>query len=303
MPRLIDILKNKGRLLTTEFLPPKLPGLSDLVNKALRVADVIDSVSLPELKANLKSSPRSHMNPFYAAVRLRDLTGIETVFHLTPRDYNRNAITGLILAAAEARLQNLLIIGGDRYSRSEQELLSRNVYDISNSVQLITEIRSLEKELNLGNERFCLIAGTDPTVVYTRDRKRIEAEVTKLLHRQDAGAELIQTQPIFDERYFEFLDFARTSGLNIPVLAGILPLRGRVDAAAIERRYGIQIPLDVKSKMNDDDPDTGRRLALDLAQNLVRNGVRTLHVYPRESTQFLSDLAKHALSQESEDLD
>lgn len=92
MTKLTEILQQKGRLLTTEFLPPKAPKLSDLVDKVLKIASWIDSVSLPELKANENGFPSFRMNPIFTALRLRDLTGIETIFHLTPRDYNKNAI-------------------------------------------------------------------------------------------------------------------------------------------------------------------------------------------------------------------
>ncbi len=88
MARLTEIISRKKRFLSTEFLPPKFPKISELVAKTLKVAHIVDAVNLPELKANGEGSPRFRMHPLYTAMRLRDLTGVETVFHITPRDHN-----------------------------------------------------------------------------------------------------------------------------------------------------------------------------------------------------------------------
>lgn len=292
MTKLTEILQHKGQLLTTEFLPPKVPKLSDLVQKVLKMAGWIDSVSLPELKASESSVPRFRMNPLFAAMRLRDLTGVETIFHLTPRDYNKNAIAGLLLAAAEANVRNALVIGGDRYSHGEERALSKNVYDYRTSTDLVKAIRGLESEAELGTSRFCIVVGSDPTVVYTGDKKKMENEVAKLVERQDAGADLVQTQPVFDMRYFDFLDLLREQGVKIPVLVGILPLRGEADSMEIERRYGITIPQEVKSLLSKGNGVSGKALALELAARLVKEGVRCIHVYPREDCEFLINLAR-----------
>lgn len=302
MTRLTEILRRKGRLLTTEFLPPKTGNMSDLVNKTLKVGSVIDSVSLPELKANERSAPMFRMNPFYASLRLRDLTGIETLFHVTPRDYNKNALMGILVSATEARLNNVLVVGGDRYSETEQSRVSKNVYDFKGATELIKRVRSFEAELHLGeSERFCVVAGTDPTVIYSKDTKRTESEIAKLIERQDAGADLFQTQPVFDEQFFGFLDLARQQGLKTPLLVGILPLRGRTDCHQIEQRYGIAIPNDVKVSLRESDEAAGLHLACKLASDLVKNGIRALHVYPRETCEVILQVAESAFgSAESE---
>ncbi len=295
MTRLTEILRRKGRLLTTEFLPPKTGNLSDLVNKTLKVGSVIDSVSLPELKANERSVPRFRMNPFYASLRLRDLTGIETLFHLTPRDYNKNALMGILLSATEAHLNNVLVVGGDKYSETEQSRISKNVYDFNGATELIRGVRSFEAELHLGeSERFCVVGGTDPTVIYSKNRKRTESEISKLIERQDAGADIFQTQPVFDKQFLEFLDLAHQQGLKTPVLVGILPLRGRTDCHQIDQRYGIAIPNDVKFSLRESDEAAGQLLACTFASDLVKNGIRALHVYPRERCDVILQVAESA---------
>ena len=102
MTRLSDILAAKRRILTTEFLPPNSPDLSGVVRAALEIANVVDCISIPEIKANYNNVSRYRMNPFHVALRIRDLTGVETLFHLTPSDYNKYAVAGTLLAAAQS---------------------------------------------------------------------------------------------------------------------------------------------------------------------------------------------------------
>ena len=291
MTRLSDILRAHGRILTTEFLPPNSPDLSVLVRDVLAIADVVDCISIPEIKANYNNLPRHRMNPFYVALKVRDLTGIETLFHLTPRDYNKNAVAGTLLAAAHSRLNNLLVIGGDRYSYDETIGVAKNVYDFTNSVEMIRGIRAFEDEFDLdASDRFFVAAGTDPTILFSQSKIKLEKEMGRVLARQDAGADAIQTQPVFDLSCLEFIDTAREHGVKLPFMIGLLPLQSETDANYIERRFGIRIPSDYKMSISD--RSTGERKACELAIKLADSGVTCLHVYPREDSKFVLQVAE-----------
>jgi len=291
LTRLSDILAVKRRIVTTEFLPPNFPDLTELVQVALKVANGVDCISIPEIKANYNNIPRHRMNPFHVALRIRDLTGVETLFHLTPRDYNKNAIAGTLLAAAQSNLHNLLVIGGDRYTYDETISVAKNVYDFANSVEMIKGIRSFENEFDLNrSQKFFVAAGTDPTIIYSQDKMKLEKEMDRLLGRQDAGADAIQTQPVFDLSCLEFIDIAQEHGVRIPFMVGLLPLRSEADAGYIERRFAITIPHDYKTSLKD--PFDGERKPCELAVELLKNGVTCLHIYPREDLNFVLRVAE-----------
>ena len=291
MTRLSDILATKCRILTTEFLPPNSPDLSELVRVALNIADVVDCISIPEIKANFNNMPRHRMNPFYVALRIRDLTGVETLFHLTPRDYNKNAVAGILLAAAHSKLHNLLVIGGDKYTYDETIRVAKNVYDFANSIEMIRGIRAFEDEFDLSSsERFFVAAGTDPSILYSRNKINIEKEMIRLLGRQDAGADAIQTQPVFDLSSLDFLDIAREHGIRVPFMIGLLPLQSEADANYIEKRFAITIPSSCKTSITD--RSHGERKACELAADLVQQGATCLHIYPREDPSFVLRVAE-----------
>ena len=297
MTRLSDILTAKRRIITTEFLPPNSPDLSGLVKVALEIANVVDCISIPEIKANYNDIPRHRMNPFHVALKIRDLTGVETLFHLTPRDYNKNAVAGMLLAAAQSRLHNLLVIGGDRYSYDETIGVARNVYDFANSIEMIKGIRGFEDEFGLtSSERFFVAAGTDPSILYSRNKVKIEKEMDRLVARQGAGADAIQTQPVFDLSCLEFFDLTREHGIRVPYMVGLLPLQSEADANYIEKRFAITIPRDFKTSIRD--RSDGERKACELAIKLLANGVTCLHIYPREDPKFVLRVAETVMKRE-----
>jgi len=291
LTRFSEILAVKRRTLTTEFLPPNSPDLSGLVRIALELATSVDCISIPEIKANYNNIPRHRMNPFYVALRIRDLAGVETLFHLTPRDYNKNAVAGTLLAAAHSKLHNILVIGGDRYTYDETIGVAKNVYDFANSVEMIKGIRGFEDEFGLTpSERFFVAAGTDPSILYSRNRVRLEKEMVRLVARQDAGANAIQTQPVFDLSCLEFIDITREHGIRVPFMIGLLPIQSETDANYIEKRFAITIPADCKTSIRD--RSDGEEKACDLAIKLIDSGVTCLHIYPRENPDFVLRVAE-----------
>jgi 5,10-methylenetetrahydrofolate reductase len=196
----------------------------------------------------------------------------------------------MLLAAAESRLHNLLVIGGDRYSYDETINVAKNVYDFTNSIEMIKAIRGLENEFDLTSERFFVAAGTDPSILCSRNGVRVEKEMERLLGRQDAGADAIQTQPVFDLSCLEFIDIAREHGIRVPFMVGLLALQSEADANYIEKRFSITIPVDYKTSIRH--RSDGERKACALAIKLLENGVNCLHVYPREDPNFVARIAE-----------
>ncbi len=290
--RLSQIVKSERYTITTEFLPPKSLSVQSLIEKVATIASQVNAVNIPELRASFNSAPSYRMNSFYAAWRVREKCGVETVFHLTNRDSNRNALNGIIRAAADAGLQNILAIGGDKYNKSEEPMVAKNVFDYAGSVQLIRAIKAFDKEFLDDNNKFCVSAGANPSVVYEKSRGVLESELSRLTERQDARAELIQTQPVFDLRCLEFIDSAREAGVKIPIMLGVIPLRSVEDAHRIEARFGIIIPELTKDKLKRSDPEQAYALTLEFVRELASHEIRNLHVYPREQPKYVSEIGR-----------
>lgn len=274
--KLCELIDQNRTIITTEFLPPRKAGLPVLEQNIRRVRGYVNAINLPELKARPPSDYR--MNAIFAASRIKKLFGVETIFHLTLRDHNKNGIHSLLLAAIEAGLENVLVISGDSHHGDELQV-SGNVYDYKSVSELISSIKSFGYDL-------CVAVGADPTTIYDRSKKRAEAEIQALLNKQDAGADVVQTQPVFGNEFLEFIDLAREAGVRIPFLVGVIPVFNYDDACLLERRFRISIPADYKKRLKHHGYVHALASARKTTEEIVKTGLPGVHIYPRENPQY-----------------
>ncbi len=102
----------------------------------------------------------------------------------------------------------------------------------------------------------------------------------------DAGATRAITQFFFDnDVYFRFLDQARSRGIDIPIVPGIVPVQNFRQTASFAQRCGASIPPWLEHRFNglEDDPATRRLIAAAVAAeqviDLLDRGIRDFHFY------------------------
>jgi len=105
--------------------------------------------------------------------------------------------------------------------------------------------------------------------VVAPEADNVELQILKLRKKIDAGAEFIQTQAVFDPARFErFIE--RVSGLGVPVLAGIIPVKSPRMARFMNARIpGVNVPPWIIQRLNEADPGDLRAVALDLAGQIA----------------------------------
>ncbi len=172
-------------------------------------------------------------NPAFATemlcTEIRKL-GIEPLVHLALRDKNRNEIESLLYGIAAARVRNLLVLSGDYPSEGGFSGKAKPVFDLdpSHALQLVEimnnglEYEALGKQLTLSPTDFFTGVAASPF-------KKLEAELMGQYYKLDkklkAGAAFIITQVGYDARKMhELIQWLKTKGYNIPVLANIYVL-------------------------------------------------------------------------------
>ena len=160
-----------------------------------------------------------------AACHLLKDKGLDPVFQMTCRDRNRLALQSDLLSAAVLGIENVLSLTGDLPVLGDHPQ-AKPVYDLD-SVQLLWVIKQLNEGHDMvGNE----LEGTPnffpgATVNPGADTEAsFELQLIKMEKKIAAGARFFQTQAIFDVGTFaRFME--RVEGFNIPILAGIIPLK------------------------------------------------------------------------------
>ena len=155
-----------------------------------------------------------------AAFAVKNATGRDVIFNLSPRDMNRLAIESRLLGAELLGVQNVIVIQSDAFT-DKDGLTAAGDYTTTG---LITAIRDLNNGIDFRGSKlrnacdFCVGAAIDLG-------KGIEQEA-RLAHRKvEAGAEFFVTQPIFDVRQVaEFTAaYERAAGATLqqPVFWGL----------------------------------------------------------------------------------
>lgn len=101
----------------------------------------------------------------------------------------------------------------------------------------------------------------------------------------DAGADLAITQYFFDNgAYFRFVDEARRMGVEVPIVAGLMPIANWAQIVRFSQKCGADLPRWIARRMEAfDDPRDQRKLGAELAtrqaEALLEGGAPGIHFY------------------------
>jgi len=281
-----SLLRQGEFVLTAELNPPKSAAASVVRRRAGVLKGVVDA-------ANVTDSSRANvaMAAIPAAVLVRD-AGVEPIVQVTGRDRNRIAIQADLLGAAALGLPNFLFMTGDD-PREGDHPDAVHVKDLD-GVELVRAAVSLRdgKLLN-GDElkqppRYFIGATASPAAP-----KDVERTIEKIA----AGAQFIQTQPVFDVTPFsQWLTEIRRRDKDVAILAGVLVLRSADQAARLSKIPGFALPDQVRTRMRD---GSGEREGIAIAVETVRAlralpGGNGVHVYSIEWPEAVALVARDA---------
>lgn len=275
MASLASLLRQGEFVVTAELNPPKSAAASVVRRRAEVLKSAVDAVNVTDSnRANVA------MAAIPAALLIRD-AGVEPIVQVTGRDRNRIAIQADLLGAAALGLRNFLFMSGDdpKYGNHPDAV---NVQDLS-GVELVRTAASLRdgKLLN-GDEikhppRYFIGATASPAAANDVDRT---------IEKIAAGAQFIQTQPVFDVGAFgTWLAELRRRDPDVAVLAGVLVLRSADQADRLSTVPGIELSGAVRSRMRgaEDGEAEGIAIAVETVRSLrPLRGVNGVHLYAIE---------------------
>lgn len=126
-------------------------------------------------------------------------------------------------------------------------------------------------------------------------RKDIDA----LLAKQEAGADYAITQLFFyASDYFEFLELARSRGVTIPIVPGIMPIISGKRLARVLELTGEANPTDLAQGLEVSDLAAAREIGIDFASELVAElvsgGVSAVHLYAFNEHKNVTEVLRRA---------
>jgi methylenetetrahydrofolate reductase (NADPH) len=290
--KLASALQSTGFVITAEVLPPPAAEGTALKAALDTMGDSLAAVSVADNHSGVG------MSSLAASSVLLGL-GREPIYQVVTRDRNRIAIQSDLLGAAALGIRNVVCTSGHHQSLTGCSD-SANVYDLD-AVQLVWAIRQMrEKGVLLDGTaitgQFSMLVGT----VVNPYLRPLELNLIQLAKKIEAGADFLQTQPVFDvEEFVVWLDAARQEGLvdKTAILAGIVPLSSAEEAEKLrEVHTELRIPDVLVARLKaagnaEAQEKEGLKIGAEIVGKLKdMKGVRGIHILSGGREKLVSKL-------------
>ena len=287
--KISEILKNKEVTVSFEVFPPKQWDKIENTKATVRKMSKSnpDFMSVTYGAAGTRSGFTQEI-----ANEIKD-NGITPLSHLTCLTSTKEKIDRVVTELKENNIENILALRGDipeGFVFPDKQYF-RYAYELINEIKRIGD--------------FC-IGGACYPEMHPESESR-EADINNLKFKVDCGAEFLTSQMFFDnEKFLEFKELCIKKGINVPLIAGIMPI---TNANQIKRSIELSnssVPKKFFKIMErfGDDPKSMKQAGIVYATeqiiDLMANGVNNIHIYtmnkPEVSAQImngLSDIINH----------
>ena len=185
---------------------------------------------------------------------------------------------------------------------------SKNVFDID-AVQLVQMLKTMrdEKKFQCGEEirnsrkevgiepRLFIGAAANPFA------DPLDFRVIRLVKKISAGADFIQTQPVFElKRFDEWIGIVRQKGLHkkTSILAGVMPVKSAKALLYMKNNVpGMSIPDELVTRLEkaSNPKEEGVRICVEMIGKLKRiEGVKGIHIMAVEWEEIVPEIVKIA---------
>ena len=267
--KIIDVLKNK-RTVSFEFFPPKKTEAETVLYNTINelVGYKPDYVSVTY---GAGGSDREKTLEWTKYIKKNH--GLSTMMHLTCVGADHAAVDAITDELKDSNVSNILALRGDVPAGMTEETMSS---DFRYACDLVAYLRKTR-----GND-FCIgVAGYPEGHPQAKD---IKTDVENLKKKIDAGGDFIITQLFFENSlYFRYMDLLSKNNINVPVVAGIMPIINIAQVVRFTQMCGATVPQFLIDKMDGKSEKnqfmTGVEYAVEQCRELIEQKVSGLHFY------------------------
>jgi len=228
-----------GQWVVSVQLDPPLGGNSaGLVEVATALKE---SGQVGWVDVNDNATARAGMSSLMVSATIERLAQIESIPHLTTRDWSVMGLESMLLGAHAEGVRNVLAITGDPPEVGDYPG-ARGVYEID-AIGLTQLMTNLNRGEDFNGRPIDAPTSFFPGVAVNPTPDDIEVELERFQRKLEAGAKFAMTQIVFDLEYLDrFVD--RLGGTwPIPVLVGVFPLTSHRLALRLHNEVpGIVVP-------------------------------------------------------------
>lgn len=267
--KISQLLESESISISCELFPPKLG--SQLPDYRKLVGEIA------------KFSP-SYMSVTYGATggtseytvdianEIQNKNGVPALAHLTCASSDEEKISNVINQLTECKIENILALRGDIPENPDFVLPDR----FHHASDLIYEIKK--------HGDFCIGGACYPEG--HPESETVFADIENIKRKVDAGCDFLTTQMFFDNNiFYNYMYKLMKHGINVPVVAGIMPVTNASQIKRIMSLSGNMVPPRFKAIVDrfGTNPaamaQAGIAYACEQIIDLLANGITNVHIY------------------------
>jgi methylenetetrahydrofolate reductase (NADPH) len=209
--RIDEILASRRPVFSVEFFPPKTAEATEQLYATARELKEL----APDFVSVTYGAGGSTREGTVEITRELGKMGFETMAHLSCVGERAEGLAGTLDRIEAARIENVFALRGD--PPRGQEDFEQPEGGLGSAAELAAFI-SERWDFTIGGACFPEVHPEAPD---------LDTDLTYLKTKVDSGASFLVTQLFFDNQvYFDFVAAAREKGIDVPILAGVIPVAG-----------------------------------------------------------------------------
>ena len=267
--KLIEKL-NSGKInISMEVFPPKT---SDTYEKVQNAVDQIAKLDPAYISVTYGAGGGTSKNTVKIASHIKQDLKVDSLAHLTCASSTREKVASVIEELKAANIENILALRGDIPANADFPLPDQ----YKHASELIADIKA-QGDFCIGGA--CYPEGHPEAATIFEDLDHLKEKV-------DAGCEFLTTQMFFDNNIlYNFMYKALKKGIDVPIVAGIMPVTNASQIKRITSLSGNMVPprfLAIVDRFGDNPAamrQAGIAYATEQIIDLIANGVNHVHIY------------------------
>jgi methylenetetrahydrofolate reductase (NADPH) len=255
-----------------EFFPPK----DDAGVEALRAtAAALKRMNPDFVSVTYGAGGTTRDRTAQVSAMLKNEFGYTVMPHLTCVGHTRSELGELADRIHAAGFRNIMTLRGDPPKGSTEFKVAAD--GLRNANELVALLKERQPQFCLG------VAGYPEK---HPEATSLDADLTNLRRKVDAGAAFVTTQLFFDNTlYYRFVERCRAAGINVPIVPGIMPVLSLKQIQRFTQMCGAVLPkqlitrLEVAAENTDVLETIGIDWALTQIRGLLANGAPGYHLY------------------------
>ena len=281
----IDRLMHNGKpTVSFEFFPPKTDaGFTSL----FQTIDDLHPSHPSYVSVTYGAGGSTRQKTVELVARIQRELNIRAMAHLTCVGHTADQIGGILDELWEKGVHNVLALRGDPPAGQSQFVATEGGFAYADE---LTKFVASRHDFCIGVAGYP--EGHPQCLNRTRDLEHLKSKV-------DNGGCFVVTQLFFDNAdFYRFREEARAMGINVPIVAGIMPITNLSQIKRFIGMCGAKIPQRLLTKLEsvEHDPEavlkTGIDYAINQCRDLLFNDVDGLHFYTLNKSKATVEICR-----------